>query len=228
MEDIVVFDALGPIYQYKEAKGKMENCIPLVFNLIEALHSKKLKEVGNDNAKKLLLGAQMEADYIRMEVIHPVATSYSVETLLRLRKKGIMPVVISGCVDETLGCTLDKVIENYAKEHGLDANPAEIIPYKNRISTLPLGQKSDPKTWQTAVYDNFGTNSRILFGYEDSLGNATALAEGLNCPGLHVVSVNEISSMPITLQMPFVLQYTPLIIRGTMQQHYETLIIKEK
>ncbi|MDO8740577.1 MAG: hypothetical protein Q7J54_03310 [Candidatus Woesearchaeota archaeon] len=209
-QDIVVFDVLGPIYQYAEVNGRLENCIPFAYEKIKELHPEEYERAKNDFA----FAAEMEFRLFKEGAITCIATPFAVDTLLYLKEKGIMPVVASAGTDETLRFTLDTIVDNYNRQNGTKLVANEVIPYKNLISTSPIGSKKDPKTWQTAVYDNFGANNRILLGYEDSINNCLALANGLNCTGLHIVSENCNLS---------IVQYNPTIIRGTMEQHYKML-----
>lgn len=219
-QDIVVFDVLGPVYQYAEAEGRIEDCVPIIEKKIMEL----LPEKWESTEDKYALGSEMEAKFIQDGIIHPIATPCAIETLVYLREKGVMPVVVSGGKEYTLQEALDKVIEEYVGKNGMKIEPGDLIPHKNRISTLPIGGKGDPKTWQTAVFDNFGTDNRIVLGYEDNAKYAVALAEGLNCPGLHVVSDSYDGTKSLVGHLSAtVLSYNPTIIRGTMEQHYEIL-----
>ncbi len=170
---IAVFDVLGPAYNYG----------PWVNSAVEPAE-KLLSQWGYD-VSTMEKGAKAETEFIRSGKGIPFITRGFVENVLELQDQGIVSVIVSAGDDYTLNYMIAEAVGHYERQTGQRMKVQDVIDKGNIISTIPIGDKKDPKTWQIAVRRYGFTDTRFV--YEDSLGNLEAALQGLDGEvGFHV------------------------------------------
>lgn len=180
IEKIAVLDILGPAYHY-DAQGWRDGAIE---GLIERLKKHDYKwQTAEEEARD-------EEDLILSGKETPLFMPGFAETILRLLRHRVHPVIVSAGTPRVLEYAMEAVARDYQERTGTSWK--DIYSYDvSLVSTIPIGSKKDPETWRKAIepIKEWMGDVPTISVHEDTFGNLTAGMQGLQAVyGYHVTS----------------------------------------